>query len=116
LLLLLLLLPLLFSCHPSPQAEDLLSWLPLPLSLPFLLSSRRDLLSHLPLPVLVACSLHPKPRIVISTEAAHAVCEQRSGEIRFSTGALPEATHSNAVPIAPIYFSSFSAQKSHVKP
>jgi hypothetical protein len=82
----------------------------------FLLSSRRDLLSHVPLPVLVACSLDPNQRIVISTEAAHAVCDQRSGEIRFSTGALPEATHSNALTIAPIYFSSFSAQKSHVKP
>jgi hypothetical protein len=27
----------------------------------------------------------PTQRIVISTEAAHALCEQRSGEIRFST-------------------------------
>jgi hypothetical protein len=28
----------------------------------------------------------PNPRTVISTEAAHVFCEQRSGEIRFSQG------------------------------
>jgi hypothetical protein len=57
-----------------------------------------------------------KPKTVISTEAVHAFCEQRSGEIRFSTRALSEATHSIDLTIAAIYFSPFSAQKAHVKP
>jgi hypothetical protein len=52
-------------------------------------------------------------RIVISTEAVHAFV---SGEIRFSTRSSPKATHSIVLTIATKYFSSFSAQKSHVKP
>jgi hypothetical protein len=32
---------------------------------------------------------YPNQRTVISTETAHAFCEQRSGEIRFSIGAPP---------------------------
>jgi hypothetical protein len=45
----------------------------------------------------------PSPRTVISTEAAHAFCEQRSGEICCSSSAREKK-------------SSNSAQKSHVKP
>ena len=45
-----------------------------------------------------------------STEAASAP-ERRSGEIRYS-----EATHFIVFTIAAIYFSPFSAQKTHVKP
>src|SRR5260370_25300988 len=69
-------LSLLFSCHPSPQAEDVLLSLPLPLWLLFLLSSPQGSAVALA----VACSLYPNQRIVISTEAAHASCEQRNGE------------------------------------
>jgi hypothetical protein len=43
------------------------------------------------------------------------LCEQRSGEILFSTKLLRETTHSIAFPIAAIYFSQFSSAKSHVK-
>jgi hypothetical protein len=35
--------------------------------------------------VAVVCFLLPIPRVVISTEAGHALCAQRSGETRFST-------------------------------
>jgi hypothetical protein len=45
----------------------------------------------------------PSPRTVISTEAAHVFCEQRSGEICCSSSARQKN-------------SSNSAQKSHVKP
>jgi hypothetical protein len=38
-------------------------------------------------------SLSPKRRTVISTEAAHDLCEQRSGEIRFSTQILLGHNH-----------------------
>jgi hypothetical protein len=38
--------------------------------------------------VAVVCFLFSSKRVVISTEAAHALREQRSGEIRFSTKAL----------------------------
>jgi hypothetical protein len=65
---------------------------------------------HLPLPVLL-----PKPKTSFRPKLL-SLCEQRSGETRFSIGALPEATHSIAFAIAAIYFSPFSAQKSHVKP
>jgi hypothetical protein len=46
--------------------------------------------------VAVVCFLFSSKRVVISTEAAHALREQRSGEIRFSTKAL----HSLDAPIA----------------
>jgi len=54
---------------------------------------------------------YPNQRIVISTEAAHAFCEQRSGEIRFSTEALPEAIHSIVFTITAIYFCHFQPKK-----
>jgi N-acetylmuramoyl-L-alanine amidase len=40
----------------------------------------------------VACFLQPTSKIVISTEAARALCERRSGEIRFSTPTFSTAT------------------------
>jgi hypothetical protein len=73
-------LSLLFSCHPSPHAEDLLLSLPLPLWLLFLLSSRRDLLLHLPLLVLLT---QTKKRHF--DRSCSRFCEQPSGEICFST-------------------------------
>jgi hypothetical protein len=66
----------------------------------------------------VACSLnpnYPNPKIVISTEAAHAFV---SSEVEKSASLSdpPKTTHSIVFTIAAIYFSPFSAQKSRVKP
>jgi hypothetical protein len=60
---LLLPLPLLFSCHPSAKREDLL--------------------------LLSIFTVRPDQETVTSTEATHAFCERRSGEIRFSTSLSP---------------------------
>ena len=43
-------------------------------------------------------------------------CEQRSGEIRFSTGSSPKSDSFHCTYYRSKIFSSFSAQKSHVKP
>jgi hypothetical protein len=40
------------------------------------------------LPLLLLVLFHPNQRTVISTEAARALCQQRSGETRFSTSAV----------------------------
>jgi hypothetical protein len=47
------------------------------------------------------------PRIVISTEAARALCEQRSGEIRFATTTFPHPSRT-----CPCLFSSTNRQSS----
>jgi hypothetical protein len=52
----------------------------------------------------------------IDPKLLHAFCEQLSGEICFPSESFPKTTHSIPLTIDPIYFSSLSAQKSHVKP
>jgi hypothetical protein len=59
-------------------------------------------------------SLYPNQRIVISTKAAHAFCEQRSGEICFSIEALRSNSFHCLYYPCNLFF-TFSAQKSHVK-
>jgi hypothetical protein len=49
----------------------------------------------------VACSPPRKRKTVISTEAARAFCEQRSGEIRFSTRTISH--HNCAVALAVVF-------------
>src|SRR5216683_4594107 len=68
--------------------------------------------THLPSLILFT---YPNQRIVISTEAAHAFCERRSGEIRFSTGA-PRSNSFHCPYYRRNLFFAFSAQKTHVKP
>src|SRR5216683_40241 len=46
--------------------------------------------SHQAVAFALVCSLLPDPEIVIFTEAARVFCEQRSGEIRFSTSIFPK--------------------------
>jgi hypothetical protein len=70
---------------------------------------------HWPFALAVVISLDPNQRILISTEAAHAFCEQRSGEICFSIGP-PGKNSFHCVYCFSNLFSPFSAQKSHVKP
>ena len=65
--------------------------------------------------------IHTNTEIVISTEAARALCEQRSGEIRFSTTAASSqycwgiTRERSPKGEATYLFFAFSAQKSHVK-
>jgi hypothetical protein len=76
---------------------------------------RSPILSSLNLTT-VASSSAPTIGTVISTEAAHAFVSSARGQIRLSAETLPEVTHSFVFPAGTIYFSPFSAQKSHVKP
>jgi hypothetical protein len=71
----------LFSCHPSPQAEDLL--------LPLLLQA--------PLPLRLP--LLPKHRNRHFDRGCSRFCEQRSGEIRFSTQSARTSASTSAIPI-----------------
>jgi len=50
--------------------------------------------------VLLLSVSFPIKRTVISTEAAHALCEQRSGEIRFSTRTFTSHYHAVALAVA----------------
>ena len=79
-----------------------------------ILSAAKDPESLDPSPVFDPFSIRPSTGALRplsdSTEAASAP-ERRSGEIRYS-----EATHFIVFTIAAIYFSPFSAQKTHVKP
>jgi hypothetical protein len=77
-------------------------------------ASEPQLPSQLPLPVL----FHANTGIVISTEAARALREQRSGEIRFSPASTSKPLQRFCLGLSCCFrfFSAFSAQKSHVKP